>query len=273
MDDLSTHSKEMLTRFGAAYFESEVLHRGLCITYALSSFKNIKSITRPRVEEKLRLAYSLTLGQVINTSKNLFPIDIQILLDLALAKRNYLAHHFLFEKNFLMFSNDGLIQLENELLEYSVFFDELDKRINLFIHPLIEEMGITDEKVDEVFALLKTGIQDNHLISQRKLKKQELVVRVWDVELSEGLVSQIFETEDGELWQLCDIGLGWSIISKQLYKWQINEKIQKYLPYVIIPRPKIDEEWNYKFPLSKGAIFCVKPGSEEKKYSWELIEA
>jgi hypothetical protein len=272
MDKQSELIKEVFARFGTAYYESEVLHRGLCNVYALATFDKPESITRPRIDEKLIYAYSLTLGQVIKESKYLFPAEIQDLLDLALSKRNFLAHHFWFERNHLMFDEQGLLQLQKELIDFTEFFDELDKKISSFFQPFLQKFGITDEMIQEIYERLLQGEQNEVLISQRVPKKQERVVKVWDVEVNSGLITQVFETDDGNLWQLADVGLGWSRFSKPESHWKINEKFQKYLPVNINPRPFISESWNYEFHLTKGAVFWVKPGKREKSYTWGIKE-
>jgi hypothetical protein len=272
MDQQSELIKEVFARFGTAYYESEVLHRGLCNIYALATFDKPESVTRARIDEKLTYTYSLTLGQVIKESKHLFPIDIQEQLDLALSKRNFLAHHFWFERNHLMFDEKGLSQLQNELIEFTEFFDSLDKTISDFFRPIRQKFGISDEMIQEIYERLVQGEEDEPLITQRMPKKQERIVKVWDAEVADGLTTQIFETDDGNLWQLSDIGLGWSKFAKPEPYWKINVKIQQYLPASINPRPSISESWNYEFQLMRGAIFWVKPGRREKSYTWGVKE-
>ena len=268
MGNQSELIKEVFARFGAAYHESEVLHRGLCIVYALASFDKPESITRPRIDEKFSCSFSLTLGQVINEARHLFPNEIQQLLDLALSKRNYLAHHFWFEQNYLMFDEEGLLKLQKDLIEYADFFDTLDNKITEFFRPIRKSFGLSDEIIQEAYEKLLQGEKDTPLISQRKLKKQERIVKVWDVEVANGLITQIFETDDGILWQLCDIGLGWSKFENSEPDWKINENVQKYLPASINPRPQISEAWNYDFQLTRGTRLCVRPGKREKSYTW-----
>jgi len=270
MDNQSELIKEVFARFGTAYYESEVLHRGLCNVYALASFEKPENITRPRIDEKLSYSYSLTLGQVIKEAKHLFPDDIQQQLDLALSKRNYLAHHFWFEQNSLMLDEKGLLQLQQELTEITEFFDDLDKTITEFFRPIREKFGVSNEIVQEAYERLLQGEKDKPLISQRKLKKQERMVKVWNVKVANDLVTQIFETDDGNLWQLCDIGLGWSRFEKRESDWSINENVQKYLPANINPRPSIHEAWNYEFFLAQGAILWVKSGKRERSYEWGI---
>jgi hypothetical protein len=90
------------------------------------------------------------------------------------------------------------------------------------------------------------------------------------VEVNGGLITQIFETEDGELWQLSDVGLGWSRFNKIGSDWKINERIQEHLPAYINPRPPIDSPWNYEFQLAKNVTFFVKRGKREKSYKWGI---
>ena len=220
-------------RIGLAYYESEVLHRNLCHIYALGTFDTPESVTRPRMEEKLAYAFSLTLGRLIDETKVIFPTEIQKQLDLVLNKRNYLAHHFWWEKNYLMFSQEGIVQLIEELLTYVNYFDDLDKSIQNFFQPIREKFGISDEIIKAIHEQIyrSPGVPDEPLMSQRPPNKQERIIYVWDVETNEGTVTQVFECDDGSLWQLCDIGLGWTILNKRgIGVLKINEKIQPFLP-------------------------------------------
>ena len=59
MDNEAELAKEVFAQFGRAYCQSEVLHRGLCIVYALATFDKAESITGPRAEEKLAFSFAL----------------------------------------------------------------------------------------------------------------------------------------------------------------------------------------------------------------------
>ena len=269
MDNKTVLIKEVFTRFGKAYFQSEVLHRGLCNVYAFATLDQAESATRPRIEEKLVIAYSLTLGQVIEKSKGLFPDIIQQHLEFALAKRNYLAHHFWFECNYLMFNKEGLLKLYQELDEIAGFFEDLDESITEYFEPMRRSFGVTDELLQQSYDRLLKGVHDEPLITQRPPKKQERIIKAWDIKVADNLITQIFETDDGCLWQFCDVGLGWCRFDKPAVDRVINEKIQKYLPANINPRPS-DSPWDYEFKLTKGAVLWVKPGKREKSYTWGI---
>jgi len=262
-------TKEVFAQFGRAYCQSEVLHRGLCIVYALATFDKAENITGPRVEEKLAFSFALTLGQVIEKSKGIFPENIEQQLVFALVKRNYIAHQFWFERNYLMFDEKGLLELRQELIELTNLFENLDNNITEFFKPIRKSFGLSDEVIQESYKKLLAGEQDEPIISQRPPKKQERITKVWNIKTADNLITQIFESDDGYLWQFCDVGLGWSRFEKPATDWVINENIQKYLPANINPRPS-GTSWNYEFNLAKGAVLWVKPGKREKSYTWGI---
>jgi len=95
-------------------------------------------------------------------------------------------------------------------------------------------------------------------------------VRVWEFKLPDGTVPLIFETQDSCLWQLCDIGLGWTYYDRISTHWKENKIIQPYLPANINPRPKDCHPWEYEFKLRKNVFLWVKPGSQERSFKWGI---
>jgi hypothetical protein len=266
MDDMESLIKETYCLYGLAYYQSEVLHRGLCNAYAFLTFQDVSHITRARFEEKLSEAFSMTLGQLIAHIKDLFPHSIQSRLDKSLEQRNFLAHHFWFDRVHLMYSPRNLLGLHGELSSFASYFEDLDTDINEFLRPIRERVGVTDEVIETEHDALMMGEIEEPLLSQRKLKKRERIVAVWLAQQYDGAITHVFESNDGVLWQLCDIGLGWTRFEKPSPSWSIDERIQKYLPADINPRPNIEKPWNYEFTLADGAVFWVKLSEKERKY-------
>lgn len=264
--------KEMFAHFGRAYYFSECLHKELANYHAIVDFQSSSHITRPRVEEKLQLAFSLTLGQLFDQLRDRFPIEMQDALSVAIEKRNFLAHHFWFERSYLMFSLDGVSQMIQELEGMSGLFTKVDKQVSVFTKSKHEQMGITDEVLQYAFEEAKAGKPLEPFPDFRKIKKQERIVNAWEVTLQNGNKPLIFESEDGCLWQLCEVGLGWTYCEKKA-NWKIKAEIQHYLPANINPRPKGIKPWDYHFNLSKAAIFWVKPGRKPKTFLWGVKQA
>ena len=206
--------KEVYTRFGLAYYESECLHRELCMILAFTPFQNKLNITRPRVEEKLVHAFSLTLGQVKDDLKHILPDVLYSKLEYVVGQRNFLAHRFWFERVHLMFSIKGLRQMLEELSVSSALFSKLDEQVSDYFKPKFHQLGITDEMLQNSFDDILSGKPPEPLLRKRKLKKQERLVHVWEFKLPDGTLPLIFETQDSCLWQLCDIGLGWTYYNR-----------------------------------------------------------
>lgn len=100
--------RELFARFGRAYYYAEVLHRGLCNLYSLSRIPERGPVTRLRLEEHLRDAFKLTLGQLVRSLEASLSSVLVQQLDDAIERRNFLAHHFWYERVHLMSSADGV---------------------------------------------------------------------------------------------------------------------------------------------------------------------
>ena len=114
--------RELFARFGRAYYHADVLHRGLCNLYSLSRIPDRGPVTRLRVEEHLRDAFKLTLGQVVRSlESDLSPALVKQLED-AIERRNFLAHHFWYERAHLMPSTGGVEEMVAELDAFAKLF-------------------------------------------------------------------------------------------------------------------------------------------------------
>lgn len=264
--------REVYARFGLAYYHSECLHRELCNFLALSVFSDPEGMTRPRVEERLAFAFSLTLGAVVDQLKPpLVPDKLFGKLQEAVKVRNFLAHHFWFERSYLMFTVPGLEQMIEELDAMSARFHKLDETCSRRFVQKRRDLGISDEDVERILEESKRSDEPMEpLPSQRRLKKQERVIRAWNVTLQYGRIILIFETEDGCFWQLCDVGLGWTYYNAVEDNWSENKEMSPYLPVSLDPRPKGFKPWNYELRLSKGAVFWVLPGGRDRAFRWGI---
>jgi hypothetical protein len=262
--------KELYAQFGLAYSLGECLHRTLCHIHALVSFEDRKDITRPRVEEKLSYAYSLTLGQVKDEIKGLVPQDLFSKLDKGVEKRNFLAHDFWFERVHLMLSTTGLHSIFQELDEYCSLFCGLDEMASTYLAAQTEKFGLTDGLLQACLDDVISGKPMRPLLQKRKLRKRERITRAWEFTMADGGKPLIFESADGELWQLCDVGLGWTHYDQVEPDWQENEIIGRYLPADINPRPKYSKPWHYEFSLARGALLWVRPGKPERSFAWGI---
>ncbi len=270
------HLRELYARFGLAYYHSEVLHRGLCIILAMSGLRRRDLITRPRVEERLAHAFSLTLGDVIRELKGKIPDEYNTQLDQALDVRNFLAHHFWFDRAHLMFRANQVNKLIEELDGYAKLFGRLDTEVSRSFEGT-DVLRVTNDVLEDCMARIVSGHSEDPLPNKetirdldKKLKQRQRLVQVWEITLPDGGKPLVFETQDGSLWQLSDVGLSWTRFEHVEQGWIEHPAIRPYLPAYIIPRPKDARPWRYEFRLRKGAVLWVKPGKHERTFQWGI---
>jgi hypothetical protein len=271
--------RELYAMFGLAYYQSECLHRGLCIAFTYLGLPEATHLTRPRVEELLAQAFSLTLGEVADKLKEILPDQWSADLTEGVEARNFLAHHFWFDRAHLMHSGKDVQLLIAELQDYAKMFDELDVRISEWpnLKEKEQQLGLSAEKLEYGLMKVLAGedkepLPDKKTVREldRKLRKQQRLIRVWEPALGEGHSSLIFELVDGTLWQLSEVGLGWTRLEKPGLGWKENEAIRAHLPADIIPRPQCASPWDYEFTLADSVVLWVKPGRKEKTFRWGL---
>jgi hypothetical protein len=267
--------REMYARFGLAYYQSECLHRGLCIAFAWAGLPSLDLITRPRVEERLAQAFSLTLGDVAARLEDVLPAELADQIRAAVATRNFLAHHFWFERAHLMFNASHVRQLVSELDAYAEMFDRLDARVDEWSEPTRQRLGLTDEVLQASLERTLAGEADEPLLDrqsvrelEKKLSRRQRLIRVWEFSLEDGRRPLIFELADGSLWQLSDVGLGLTTFRGIGLGWAENPAIKPYLPAEILPRPEHAVPWNYEFSLNHGAVLWIKPGRQKATFRW-----
>ena len=264
--------KEVYSRFGLAYYAAEVLYRGLCNLYCESQVPPTGPVTRHRVEEHLRTAFAMTLGQLLPRLQTILPPPLFERMAIALERRNFIAHHFWYERIHLMPSFSGIESMVTELSTDTELFQELDKEIEKIIEPLHARVGMTPEHFLMVFDEIKSGkaaaLEPLH--AQRLPKKQETVVNAFNVRNESGHTVLVFETDDGLLWQLCDGGLGWSPYEQVDSLWPTAPKFAGLLPAKINPRPKTSAPWTFEIPFGSQATLTVYPGRRSGQVVYDL---
>jgi hypothetical protein len=269
----SEEIKEVYARFGLAYYEAECIHRGLCNLYSFLQMPSRGPITRQRVEEHLRDSFDLTLGQLIRTVLPRLAYDLQRDLQHALKDRNFLAHHFWYERSHLFGTTGGINRMLEELSAYILEFEEVDERLNILLVPYLERVGATPELLGGIMERLRLGEPDEALIQQRKPLKTETIIAAYHVPVESGKSLLVFQSDDGLLWQLCDAGLGWTSYKEVGNDWVPALKFAPHLPARINPRPKTVCAWEYTL-IFNNASLAVRPGKTQREilYKFEISE-
>ena len=255
--------KHVFAYFGAAYYQADVLHRGLCNLLVWKAVTSAGAMNRYRIEEHQAAAFKMTLGQVLKEVQSCFGADDLKILEAAVEKRNFVAHHFWFERVRLMGTTDGCVAMIDELTLADDLFKKADAIVDVVAAPFLETMaGGKDAAAAIMQGLMQQALRGEPmepLRSQRKLKKHEHVVRVYEVPGKEMGAEFLFETDDGVIWQLCDVGLGWCAADAADPSWPLS-RLNEFLPATFNPRPAGAGPWRYDLGLN-GATLVVRPGT------------
>lgn len=192
------------------------------------------------MEEHLRTAFEMTLGQLLPRLETVLPSPLLERLAEVLERRNFIAHYFWYERVHLIATLTGIEVLLAELAHDTELFQELDREVEKITEPLHARVGLTPELFATAFNDIKSGRSGalDRLHSQRIPRKQETVVKVFNVPTASDHTVLVFQTDDGLLWQLCDAGLGWSPYDHADPSWPLADKFADLLPARINPRPK-----------------------------------
>ena len=253
--------RECYAQFGLAYFYTEALHRGLVNVVSVLPLDGVAT-TQPRVEERYRTHSEMTLGGLVPLAKECLPESLHLSLDWALEKRNFLAHGFWYERAHMMSSDEGLAAVIQELREAVSVLQDLDTAIQGIVEGHFKRLGITDDMVAAAFdEACRAPVEPP---CPRRIPKpgEQLRIRAaWLIPRGKN-EALVFEDADGEHWQICEIGLGWSFHKAVEPSWKVCQPLVGFLPAEIVARPKRAKPWDYSLWISTGALLVVRPGPE-----------
>ena len=100
IDPKSAQIREVFARFGLAMFEAQCLERQLALILAMKYRPGPTEISRPEFDNILEGLFARTLGQLVREIGTLAELsdDDEKRLQEALIKRNWLAHHYFWER-------------------------------------------------------------------------------------------------------------------------------------------------------------------------------
>ncbi len=268
IEPTSDDIKEVYAQFGLAYYHAEVLHRGLCNLYTISQITPSRLVSRYRLEEHLRFSSEMTLGRLLEQMETILPVPLSEQLKLALERRNFLAHHFWYERIHLTATQNGVETMLLELSRDISLFKELDLEVDKLNAPLQQKTWMKPELFEAALNDLKNGNSKalEPLHQQRMPKKQEIIVKVFCTPNS----TLVFQTDDGVLWELCDAGLGWSSYQSVDISWLVAKKFASLLPAKINPRPIVSAPWTFEINFGRSATLFVSPGRQQNQITYEL---
>jgi hypothetical protein len=260
--------KEVYARFGLAYYMGEVLHKSLCHLYV--GLQTVtKGATRLRIEEVTREAYAETFGGILNRVADVLSKDLEQRLRIVLEKRNYLAHHFWFEKVHLLYTAEGVLDLVKQLEAITNEFELVNEELEVLTRADLLRFGVTAEVLEGMLVLASKEAMEP-LPTQRRLKKVETVIAAYEAPLPNNGKILIFETDDHALWQLCEVGLGWSCYEQVEQTWRPVEQFKTLLPTRIRPRPESTAPWQYEIDFGVSATLVVRLAADGRNSIYRI---
>jgi hypothetical protein len=151
--------KDVYAHFGAAMYYAQCLEQSIIIAIMFIDHfpKAIKKYTSQNLWENdfdrfMDNISSKTMGRLINSLKAVdFPIDkVEVQLKDALDKRNFLAHHYFFERAIEITTDAGCIKMVDELIDIQTFFSSLETEINQVTDAISLKYGFTKEVQDSM---------------------------------------------------------------------------------------------------------------------------
>ena len=166
LDPESEHIKTVYAHFGLAIYLAQCLeHQIVNSMVVLHLIPNFKWSSRSKEDWYIEhdtyneVQFRKTLGQMIQSlmAVTKVPDELEQGLNVCLARRNYLAHHYFRDHAVELMSNHGRESMVAELEREQVLFRETDRSLHNLVAPLYTKYGVTSEKIDASLQELLKG--------------------------------------------------------------------------------------------------------------------
>jgi len=149
LDPESEQIKEVYARFGLAMYQAQCVERQLAVLLATEYGPGLHNMTRQQYEELLESLFKKTLGGLIHKLREAvdLPSDFESTLREALNKRNWLAHHYFWERAGHFMTEQGRRLMVDELQVIATELDELDQTLIHVSRKWMEKIGMSEEVV------------------------------------------------------------------------------------------------------------------------------
>lgn len=157
--DEEDRNKEMFALFGHCVFNFQLLEHQL-MNMILVYYKSQNIVLEEIEINKLFKNYSdKTMGNLIEKIIKIYSLEESIINELwqIHKKRNFFVHHYFKNRNIKRVSENGEIEIINEINEVDNIVIDMDKYLTDVTKPFIEKLGITDQHFNEVMKRIKDG--------------------------------------------------------------------------------------------------------------------
>jgi len=150
LDEESAQIREVYAHFGLAMYLLQCVERGIAIVLTTEYGPGIRKITRSQYDELLQSLFKQTLGTLIARLRRVttLPNDFEARLRDVLETRNWLTHHYFWERAGKFMTQQGREAMLQELEEIRRRLEEIDAYFDGIAGAWAERHGITKETID-----------------------------------------------------------------------------------------------------------------------------
>lgn len=268
----SEHVQEVFAHFGEALYQAQCLEKQMVILLGCLYTPSPNEMSRRRHDELFDANLEQTFGALKKEIKSriALPTDVDVKLERATESRNWLAHHYWWDRASEFTSFSGRQKMLAELNELTALFSELDRVFADMVKKWAFQHGLTQKDFDDSLAEFLSGPTPPRK-RRRKLSKTETLVNVYSYTTESG-TTLLFELDDNSFWSLCDCGFTYGPEDVGSSRLRLLPQFQKALPAIITPRPKGAKDWKYQIQFSTGYSIEVLPSEKSGKlaFKWKL---
>lgn len=160
LDANAKQRREVFARYGLAMFHAQCVEKSLAIMASCVLNKEFLPSDCNRRGEILDEAFAKTIGRLLTRIKKqiIVPPNLELTLNDALQKRNWLAHEYFWIRAGEMNTTRGRNKMLVELTELSDFFSRVDAHLVSIYEKWGIKAGVSQEVLDEN---LKRIIREN----------------------------------------------------------------------------------------------------------------
>lgn len=150
MTEEELHIKDVYVHFGLASYMAQCLERSIAMVLVFVYGKGPTEITRIELDQVLSKTFRKTMGQLIKELKHKNNTDLmEVEIDLALEKRNWLIHNYFYDRAGHFMTQDGRDLMIDELIEIRGLLEKIDNFLEIICDEKIESFGVSKEKIQE----------------------------------------------------------------------------------------------------------------------------
>nr|WP_321497999.1 hypothetical protein [uncultured Methanolobus sp.] len=152
LDAESGRIKDIYAHFGLAVYFSQCIERTISISLVTVFNIDVKNMTREKYDYELGHNFKKTLGSLLNEVQKSKAIDENFQAELfeVLDKRNWITHHYFWDRAIQMMSEEGQLSMIDELREIADRFQKIDTQLMEVLQDWRRIKGISDEIVEEI---------------------------------------------------------------------------------------------------------------------------